>query len=169
METEDLDVVVDALQHPDLAGVGLLDDDVDLPRPRATLRTRVEGWVEPDGGETWVVEEDGGLVGWARTGWAWDALSPWAGVAVLPERRRRGIGTEAAGLLVDHLFRDTVAHCVQFWVADWNDAGLAFAESLGFAVAGRVRRMGVRDGRYYDAIPFDLLRREWEDRHADRG
>ncbi len=44
---------------------------------------------------------------------------------------------------------------------EWNEAGLRFAEALGFSPAGRVRRVGILEGRYVDSIPFDLLRTEW--------
>jgi RimJ/RimL family protein N-acetyltransferase len=167
-EAEDVDAVAEAMQHPDLAGVGILDDDVDIPRSKAALRARIEPWPTPEGGETWIVEADGGIAGWARLGWDWDALSPWAGLAIVPELRRQGLGREAAELLLTHLFEDTVAHTVHAWIADWNTAGLGFAEALGCSTAGRVRRMGVRKGRYFDAIAFELLRRDWEERRGAR-
>lgn len=167
-EAEDAEPVVAALQHSDLAGVGLLDDDVDLPRSRVALREAVESWAKPEQGETWVIDAGDTIVGWARAGWGWDALSPWAGVAVIPEHRRRGIGTESADILLAHLFDDTVAHTVHVWIAEWNEPGLAFAHALGFSVSGRVRRTGVRSGRYFDTVAFELLRQDWEERRGPR-
>lgn len=167
-EAEDVEAVVEAMQHPDLAGVGLLDDDVDLPRSKASLRTRVESWPTPERGETWIVEVDDELAGWARVGWEWDALSPWAGLAIVPGMRRQGLGRETAEVLLTHLFVDTVAHTVHAWVSDWNVAGLGFAEAVGCSVAGRVRRTGVRHARYFDTIAFELLRVDWEEHRGAR-
>ena len=52
------------------------------------------------------------------------------------------------------------------WIDEWNASGLAFAEKYGFREAGRARREGIRNGKYFATVGLDLTRQEWE---AGRG
>jgi RimJ/RimL family protein N-acetyltransferase len=46
-------------------------------------------------------------------------------------------------------------------MADWNQAGRAFARKHGFQESGRSRREGIRQGKYFDGILVGILRPEW--------
>ena len=125
--------------------------------------------MDPKDGDAWIVDVDATAVGLATVDWWWDALTPWAHVVVHPDHQRRGHGRAAADLVLDHLFRQTVALLVQYSIPSWDDGGLSFADSLGGRRIGTRRRSGIRDGRYVDTIEFAIEREEWEVRRGARG
>lgn len=168
LESDDLPVVASLLAHPALIGRRGMDNDRPVARSVAALTAALESEVEPENGETWVIDRDV-IVGLARVDWWWDALTPWAHVVIAPEHQRRGNGTAAAWLIFDHVFRETVAVVVQSGVPSWDEGGAAFARSLGTVEAGRRRRVGIRDGAYFDEVEFAMLRTDWEVRRAARG
>jgi len=63
---------------------------------------------------------------------------------------------------------EPLAHVVGAYVPDFSREGLAFAESLGFQRAGVERRAGMKDGRFFDGVFLDLLRREYEGHRESR-
>lgn len=76
----------------------------------------------------------------------------------------RGYGTEALGLLVDHLFGMFPLHRLELDTWSGNTrAARAFAR-LGFQEEGRRRDAVLLAGARYDRLLFGLLRREWEAR-----
>lgn len=168
VESEDLPVVASFLAHPDLVGRRGLDADRPTTRSVAALTKAVESRLEPEHGETWVVDSDG-VVGLVMADWWWDTLTPWAHVVIDPEHQGNGHGAEAAMLVCDHLFLSTPARLVQCGVPSWDHAGIAFASSLGCVDVGRKRRTGIRDGAYFDQVEFAMLRTTWEEAHAARG
>lgn len=165
LESEDVAGIASWLAHPSLVGRRQLDDDKPVRRSRAALVAALEPLVDPDDGEAWVVDSDG-AVGLVMVDWWWDALTPWAHVVIDPERQRQGHGAAAARLTMGHLFSDTPAVLIQYGVPSWDDAGLAFAATLGGVDVGRKRRVGVRDGAYYDHVEFVISRDTWEERHG---
>ncbi len=116
-------------------------------------------------GETSQVSE---LVGHAEFTWGWDPHAPSVSVVIDPEHQRKGYGSEALFLLLQHLFAFTPAHNVSCWIADWNDSALAFAAENGFQEAGRMRRVGLYQGHSFDLIITDILRPEFLRRAAER-
>ena len=116
-------------------------------------------------GETSRVSE---LVGHAEFTWGWDPHAPSVSVVIDPEYQRKGHGTEALFLVLQHLFAFTPAHNVSCWIADWNDSALAFAAENGFQAAGRMRRVGLYLGHSYDLIITDILRPEFLQRATER-
>jgi RimJ/RimL family protein N-acetyltransferase len=98
-------------------------------------------------------------LGWSSA--EWDPWAPGIHVVIWPEYRRKGYGTEAARLLLDLGFAESPAHSMTAYVPDWCAEGLAFAESLGFRRSGAMRRVGRREGRFFDGEFFDLLRDEY--------
>jgi RimJ/RimL family protein N-acetyltransferase len=108
------------------------------------------------------------LIGMGRFSAEWDPQCPFLQVVVWPEHRRKGFGSEAAALLLELCFGQSVARVVSCWVPEWNRDGLAFAESLGFRRCGIERRAGIRDGRFFDGVFLDMLRGEYFDRRAHK-
>jgi RimJ/RimL family protein N-acetyltransferase len=113
---------------------------------------------------TTAVEKSESLVGHAGADWGWDPQNPSLYVVVDPAHHRNRIGSEAAKLLLRYLLENSLAHCLTAWIADWNNPAIEFAEFLGFTSAGRMRRAGLRQGKYFDYVVMDMLRVE---AHAD--
>jgi len=162
LEEEDVDPIVGHLAGEASWGMRGIRHDRHGPMSRAEIRAQVEGWPKRELGQVLAIEADGALVGFVEAEWDWDALSPSLWVFVVPEVRRRGYGRIAARLVLDRLFTETPAVTVQAWVDEPLEESLHFAAAMGFSAAGRVRRAGIRDGRYFDAIPLQLLRATWE-------
>jgi len=123
----------------------------------------IESWAKEKKSITLGIElrETGDLVGHVGWHWGWDTHCPGAWVVVAPSHQRSRIGSEVLTHLLEHLFLDTPAHNVNGWLAGWNEPGLAFAESLGFTVTGRVPRGGIRGGAFFDEVIVDILKPEW--------
>lgn len=153
------------LNRPEMTGRRYVPWDFpDLaPLSRAQADAIVQKWLGADKGVRLAVvpAEADTLIGHIEGDWDWDPLCPSASVAIDPGYQRRGYGSEAMRLLLRYLFEWTPAHTVGCWIADWNDAGLQFSMRLGFQSQGRMRRVGVRQGRSFDVIVSDLLRSEW--------
>lgn len=80
------------------------------------------------------------------------------GVALLPDYRGRGIGSEAHRLLVEHMFRYTRAHRLEASVESGNAAEQKTLERLGFQAEGVLREAVFRDGAFRDVVIYGLLR-----------
>jgi RimJ/RimL family protein N-acetyltransferase len=134
-----------------------------LPMPLEKVRNTVSEYNRKE--RTYLVGAfDGGgrMVGLAFYGAEFDATWPWLSVLVFPEHRRKGHGRAIAAALLDRAFNQTHAHSACCHVPGWSDAGLAFAEAMGFRPAGRGRRSYVLGGRFVDGHFFDVLRCEYE-------
>jgi RimJ/RimL family protein N-acetyltransferase len=169
LDKSDLPQVAEYLSHPELAGLTGLTGDRGLTLSVDEITDGIEKWRTTEHGLIRVIEDDGAIAGHVRSGWWWDAFTPWIEIVVRPERRNRGLGASAAGWMLQHLFTNTPAHVVHASTPDWNDNGIRFAERLGFERAGAIRRTGIRDGRYVDSIEFELLRTRWEELDAVAG
>ncbi len=112
------------------------------------------------------VTADGELAGrveWLERRWGRrDTSLCWEiAVGVLPERRGRGIGTEAQRQLVAYLFSHTRVERLQATTDPANRAELACLARVGFVREGVVRRAQWRGGRWHDQVLFSLLRDEF--------
>ena len=99
-----------------------------------------------------------GLGEWSAN---WDTWSPYAWVILWPEHRRKGYGTQAARTLLDKSFLHNPGHVASASAAEWNTPAKSFIKSLGFNETGRMRRIGMIDGHYFDILCFDLLKSEY--------
>ena len=99
-----------------------------------------------------------GIGAWSSN---WDTWGPWNYVIIWPEHRRKGYGTEAAKMLLARSFNENPAHALDTGTAEWNSPAIAFIKSLGFKEAGRMRISGMKDGKYYDDLIFDILKTEY--------
>jgi RimJ/RimL family protein N-acetyltransferase len=80
------------------------------------------------------------------------------GVALFPEHRGRGIGTEAQRQLVDYLFATTPVHRIQAGTEAGNVAERRALERVGFRREGVQRGLYFRDGEWRDSVMYGLLR-----------
>jgi RimJ/RimL family protein N-acetyltransferase len=158
VDEDDLPVLDELTQHPETAGeferFGWFD-------PRLWRRGWDEnGLIGPNGGTLMVVRGDErlGLVNWRRrqttpAGWCWEM-----GIAMLPEARGHGYGTEAHRLLARYLFAHTTVHRIEAGTEVDNIAEQKALEKAGFTREGISRGIGWRDGAWRDGVTYSLLR-----------
>ena len=80
--------------------------------------------------------------------------------------RDRGLGSEAAGMVVDYGFATLNLETINLGVNAESLRAIRSYEKAGFVREGIRRKLIYRNGRYYDALMMSVLREEW---HARRG
>lgn len=73
----------------------------------------------------------------------------------------KGVGKEAAGLLIKHGFNHLNLRRIYLGTYDENIGMQKIAESLGFVEEGRRRQADYKNGRFVDIIEYGLLREEF--------
>jgi RimJ/RimL family protein N-acetyltransferase len=101
-----------------------------------------------------------GFVAWhkrqmARTSFCWEV-----GIAVAPEARGRGYGTQAQRLLVRYLFSHTQVNRIEAGTEITNNAEQRALEKAGFTREGVIRGAAFQGGRWHDGILYSVLRDE---------
>lgn len=86
------------------------------------------------------------------------------GVALLPEHRGRGLGTATHRVLVEHLFRFTIAHRLEAITDAENIAEQHALERVGFTREGLLRGTAFLNGTWRDTVIYGLLREDHEAR-----
>ena len=81
-----------------------------------------------------------------------------------PSARGQGIGREAVGLLVDHLFRTTAVARIGATCDVENTASYRLVEGLGFRREGTLRSALFHHGRWHDVFVYGTTRSEWAGR-----
>ncbi|MBA3046504.1 MAG: GNAT family N-acetyltransferase [Candidatus Thermoplasmatota archaeon] len=94
----------------------------------------------------------------------WDTWSPYAWFIVWPEYRRNGFGTSITGTLLEKCFLENPGHEVTTAIAEWNYDAISFINHIGFTDIGKMRRVGMLEGKYFDLLFFDMLKSEFLDR-----
>lgn len=84
------------------------------------------------------------------------------GLLIDPDQRKEGYGSEAARVLIRHLFRFRDLNKVYCHTADFNESAVALLESLGFKNDGVLRSHHFCDGEYHDQLIYSLLRFEMD-------
>jgi RimJ/RimL family protein N-acetyltransferase len=123
------------------------------------------GWAEnrligQDGGMLIVVRSADrlGLVNWRRRP-ATPAAYYWMiGIAMLPQARGHGHGTQAHRLLARYLFAHTPVHRIEATTEEGNAAEQRALEKAGFTLEGVTRGVGWRDGAWRNGMIYSLLR-----------
>jgi RimJ/RimL family protein N-acetyltransferase len=113
-------------------------------------------------GVEFVIEVDGAPVG--RCGmFAEDQFAHAAevGIALLPEARGQGHGTDALRVLVGFLFTARNLQRLHLETLASNTAALASYRKVGFVQEGVLRNHAFADGDYVDTVIMGLLRDEW--------
>lgn len=164
-EPDDAPALHTFLNNPDLAGRRYLPDEFPDATPLSTGQVRA--LIEKSSGErslnlAVVAKADGALLGYASLDWWWEPLAPSVHVAIDPQHWRQGYGSECARLLIQYAFDTLPAHSIAGGCASWNEPACEFARRLGFTETGAGRRAGMRQGKPFDWVRVDILRREWE-------
>lgn len=157
---EDLAVLDRFLLEPEMTGpfdwLGWIDPDL---WRRQWAQNRLLG---DDGGKLMVVvgADPVGFVGWqkvatSRTGYCWNIS-----IALLPEARGRGHGSEAQRLLVAYLFAHSPLHRIEADTDAANVAEQRALENAGFVREEVLRGHRFRDGGWHDSVLYGLLRQD---------
>ena len=80
------------------------------------------------------------------------------GIALLPDARGHGYGTQAQRLLAQYLFAHTTVHRIEAATEVGNVAEQRALEKAGFTREGVLRGVGWRDGAYRDGVWYSMLR-----------
>jgi RimJ/RimL family protein N-acetyltransferase len=80
------------------------------------------------------------------------------GIALLPEARGKGFGTQAQRLLARYLFAHTTVQRIEAATEVGNVAEQRALEKAGFTREGVHRSTGWRDGAYRDGVWYSMLR-----------
>ncbi|MFF1631236.1 GNAT family N-acetyltransferase [Streptomyces sp. NPDC058272] len=118
------------------------------------------GLITEEAGHLLVVRDDErlGFVAWrkvvsSRTTHYWNM-----GIALLPEARGKGVGTEAQRQLVRYLFAHTLVMRIEADTEADNIAEQRALEKAGFTREGVLRSVVFRDGRWRDGVKYSILR-----------
>jgi RimJ/RimL family protein N-acetyltransferase len=128
--------------------------------PQWRKRWADNGLVDSDGGLLIVARGDEplGLVNWRKHRHTPSSSSWEIGIALLPQARGQGYGTEAQRLLARYLFAHTTAHRIWAGTETGNIAEQKALEKAGFTREGIQRGTGWRDGAWRDGVVYSLLR-----------
>lgn len=86
-----------------------------------------------------------------------------------PAARGRGVGGEAVGLLVEHLFRTTSVERVGATIDVENAPSVRIVERLGFRAEGTLRSALYHHARWHDVRVYGITRGEWAGRAPRAG
>jgi RimJ/RimL family protein N-acetyltransferase len=121
-------------------------------------RWQQDGLIGAAGSYLAVGVDDGGCAGLV----SWRPLGPTPnyeiGIALFPEYRGRGLGTEAQRQLVEYLFATTTAHRLQAGTEIDNLAEQHALERVGFQKEGIARGLYFRAGAWRDSVFYAVLR-----------
>lgn len=74
----------------------------------------------------------------------------------------KGLGTEAARLIIDYGFKKLKLHRIDLDVYAYNPRAIKVYKRLGFKLEGKKREHAFWKGKYYDAWLMSVLDREWK-------
>ena len=80
------------------------------------------------------------------------------GIALLPEARGKGYGTQAQRMLAQYLFKHTTVQRIEAATEVGNVAEQRALEKAGFTREGVHRCTGWRDGAYRDGVWYSMVR-----------
>lgn len=128
--------------------------------PRRYRRRWAEDGLLGEDGALMVVrgEERLGFVAWNRRQVNRTSYCFAMGIAMLPESRGQGYGTEAHRLLTRYLFAHTTVHRIEADTEVDNLAECRALETAGFTREGVMRGAGWRDGAWRDGVRYAVLR-----------
>jgi len=84
------------------------------------------------------------------------------GTYILPDYRFRGYGVEAKQLALCRLFENFPLEAVRANTTAPHRRARRSMELCGLKQYGRLRRVGIADGRYYDEVQYEIYRSDWE-------
>jgi ribosomal-protein-alanine N-acetyltransferase len=85
------------------------------------------------------------------------------GFALVPNERRKGFGSEAVPMMIDHLFITNDIARIQASTDTKNEASQKALEKAGFTREGTMRKSWYTRGEYRDHYLYSILREEWKE------
>ncbi len=76
--------------------------------------------------------------------------------------RNKGYGSEALKLLLSYGFRNMNLHVIRLSVYSFNKNAIKCYEKAGFKKAGKIREACLINGKRYDEIIMDILKKEFD-------
>ncbi len=167
-EKQDAEALLAYLNHPNLQGRRQIPwrFPTDFPLTLTQAEEIIDHWNKGEKRINFAVllKVTGELVGHIDLDWGWDPHCPGIGMVIAPKHARKGLENQALDWALDYLFMNTPAHNIDINLPDWDAEGIEFVESYGFQQAGRFRRIGIRNGKYFDWLIYDIIRPEWLER-----
>ncbi|MEV4321301.1 GNAT family protein [Microbispora rosea] len=156
VQEDDLDIFRRFVTEPGLIGLDWAGfRDAQAPARRYAK----DGYLGEDDSRL-IVEADGtaaGLVSWSARGVGLSRF--WEiGIALLPDRRGRGIGWRAQAMLCDYLFTHTPVERIQAFTHPENIAEQKSLEKAGFTFEGVLRAVEFLRGQWRDGWMYSRLR-----------
>ncbi|MFI7038626.1 GNAT family N-acetyltransferase [Microbispora rosea] len=156
VQEDDLDIFRRFVTEPGLIGLDWAGfRDAQAPARRYAK----DGYLGEDDSRL-IVEADGtaaGLVSWSARGVGLSRF--WEiGIALLPDRRGRGIGWRAQAMLCDYLFTHTPVERIQAFTHPENIAEQKSLEKAGFTFEGVLRTVEFLRGQWRDGWMYSRLR-----------
>lgn len=87
-------------------------------------------------------------------------------IAIGPNGRNRGLGSEATRLIIDYVFEHLPINRIGLEVFDFNPRAIHVYQKAGFTREGVLRSALYWDGAYHDTIVMSILRDEWLERRG---
>ncbi|WP_026690765.1 GNAT family N-acetyltransferase [Alteribacter aurantiacus] len=112
-----------------------------------------------------IIDSGGEIIGTVMYYWE-HKDSNWLeiGIAIYnPKYWDSGLGTEALALWIEHLFNHMRLVRVGFTTWSGNPRMVKVGEKIGMKLEGRLRKVRLYKGRYYDSIRMGVLREEWHE------
>ena len=90
-----------------------------------------------------------------------DDLAAEIGYEIAPAHWGNGYATEAARAIVTFGFDELKLHRISAWCIAENSASAHVLEKIGMRLEGRLREQESMKGRWWDALLYGILDREW--------
>lgn len=155
--SDDLDAVHAVLSHPEAMRWWSTTAHEDIEQSQAWLEAMIANTAA--GAADFVVEYEGRVVGKAG---CWKA--PEVGYILHPDVWGRGLGTEALGAVIDHVFATTELGGLTADVDPNNAASIRLLERLGFVRTGAAKATWHVGGQWMDSLYYGLERSRWQAR-----
>ncbi|MHA1941698.1 MAG: GNAT family N-acetyltransferase [Candidatus Hodarchaeales archaeon] len=137
-----------------------------LPLSADQIESIIKNWLSKKKGFCYAIEEKstGNFLGHVDCDWNWDTLQPSIAVTIKPSMQNNTFGSQTVNLALNYIFNSLPTLSVSCWIVEWNQDGLNFAKKHKFKSCGRMRRAGYFNGKFYDYIILNMLRKEWEEK-----
>tara|TARA_R110002020_G_scaffold50671_1_gene142879 strand:+ start:1052 stop:1561 length:510 start_codon:yes stop_codon:yes gene_type:complete len=150
-QIDDLEAFFEIMSDPSAMRYWSTLPHADIGKTRNWLNQMIAR--EQTGGQHFVIERDGRLIGEVGAG-----RLPDFGFIIHPGHWGRGYATEAARAAIDHIFAETAATELKADVDPRNAASLSVLNRLGFRETGRAKNTFLLGDEWCDSIYLTLPR-----------
>jgi diamine N-acetyltransferase len=157
VEKEDLQLPVDLINNPDYFG----EYNPLVQMSRADLEKQYEK-LGPEEKRFLIEKKDGNRIGGITHFLAAGKILE-IGYVLIPSKRGKGYGTEAAKIMADYLFLSKDIVRIQAHTDVRNVASQKVLEKAGFRKEGTIRKFMFIRGEWRDMFLYSILREEWKE------